>query len=257
MSVFNFGKTVMSGRYTHPVYGTIRIKAHPTAQCIKARWIGQEVCFVVPVNAPYEEFRKFIDDAGVQKKILAIRPKPCLYVGMRIDCDIVDFTIEYDACEYSDTDIRIKSEKSAPERNKKANYKLYVSPRLKDADPCGAEFQTFLNRNLLVAAKHATISYVVPRAKELAMQVEALPMGWNVKDVKRSLGKCDSHGVITLSSRLIFLPQELCDFVIYHELAHLAEMNHSAAFHKVCDRYCSGREAELSARTKKFEFPVF
>lgn len=257
MSLFNHGKTVISGRYTHPVYGTIRIKAHPSARCIKARWVGQEVCFVVPVDALYEEFRKFIEDAGVQKKILAIRPKPQLHVGMRIDCDVVDFTIEYDTREYKDTDIRIKSENSAPERNKKANYSLYVSPRLKDADPCGVEFQAFLNRNLLVAAKHATISFVVPRGKELAMAVEAFPMGWNVKDIKRSLGKCDSHGVITLSSRLIFLPQELCDFVIYHELAHLVEMNHSAAFHKVCDRYCGGREAELSARTKKFEFPVF
>lgn len=246
-----------SGRYSHPVYGSIRIKAHPTARCVKARWIGQEVCFVVPVNVPYDEFVRFAEDAAVQQKILAIRPKAKLDVDMRIDCDMVDFSIVYDTQAYKDTDVRFVCNDKTPLRDKKANYILYINPELKNIDHSGVGFQKFLNRNLLQAAKHAMHTYIVPHATELARKVGAMPMGWDVKDVKRSLGKCDSRGIITLSSRLIFLPGELRDFVIYHELAHLAEMNHSAAFHEVCDHYCGGREAELSARTKKFEFPVF
>jgi hypothetical protein len=253
----NSVKTVASGRYSHPVYGCVRIKVHPTARRVKARWIGPEVCFVVPSNLAYDELMKFTEDAEVQKKILAIRPKSALYVGLRIDCDMVDFTIEYDAVSYKNTDVRFEVNDQAPLRGKKANYTIYINPRLKDTDSSEPEFQSFLNKNLLWAAKFATLAYVVPRAKELADNVGALPMGWNVKDIRRSLGKCDSHGIITLSSRLIFLSPDLRDFVIYHELAHLAEMNHSAAFHKVCDSYCNGREAELSARARSFEFPVF
>ena len=106
------------------------------------------------------------------------------------------------------------------------------------------------------AARHATSALIVPRARELAASVERMPLGWDVKEARTRLGCCSSRGIITLSPRLIFLPQELADFVIYHELAHLSEMNHSEAFHEICNRYCGGREAELSRRVRVFKFPV-
>ena len=82
-------------------------------------------------------------------------------------------------------------------------------------------------------------------------------MGWNVRRIKRALGKCSSKGIISLSPLLIFLPPDLVDFVIYHELAHLSEMNHSQAFHEICNRYCGGREAEYESRLRSFRFPVY
>ena len=33
-------------------------------------------------------------------------------------------------------------------------------------------------------------------------------------------------------------------------------MNHSKAFHRVCDTYCNGREADLNAALRAFRFPV-
>ena len=77
-----------------------------------------------------------------------------------------------------------------------------------------------------------------------------------MKHSRTRLGCCSSKGVITLSPRLIFLPLELADAVIYHELAHLSEMNHSEAFHRICNAYCGGREAQYRAAIRAFAFPI-
>ncbi|AOY02347.1 hypothetical protein BJP62_13305 [Jeongeupia sp. USM3] len=51
-------------------------------------------------------------------------------------------------------------------------------------------------------------------------------------------GSCTAAGVVRLNWRLVQAPFDVIDYVIIHELAHLAELNHSPRFWAVVERHC-------------------
>lgn len=54
--------------------------------------------------------------------------------------------------------------------------------------------------------------------------------------MKSRWGSCNkTRGTITLNKALCMVPQECRIYVVVHELAHLVEMNHSAAFYRVVE----------------------
>jgi predicted metal-dependent hydrolase len=59
-------------------------------------------------------------------------------------------------------------------------------------------------------------------------------------------GSCSTRGNVNLSTRLLFAPNDVIDYVIVHELSHLIEMNHSDRFWKiVSDIMPDYREKEI------------
>jgi predicted metal-dependent hydrolase len=52
----------------------------------------------------------------------------------------------------------------------------------------------------------------------------------SVRDQSSRWGSCSTSGTLSFSWRLILAPPDILDYVAAHEVAHLLEMNHSAAF---------------------------
>ena len=78
------------------------------------------------------------------------------------------------------------------------------------------------------------------RARDLAARHdlrEPRSIRWSTRQ-RRRWGSCSTTtGEILISHRLTEVPPWVLDYVIVHELAHLVEARHSAAFHELVDRY--------------------
>lgn len=65
-----------------------------------------------------------------------------------------------------------------------------------------------------------------------------------IRDTRSRWGSCSPDGRLMYSWRLILAPAPVLDYVAAHEVAHLVELNHSAAYWAVVDRIYPGWQAQ-------------
>lgn len=65
-----------------------------------------------------------------------------------------------------------------------------------------------------------------------------------LRDARSRWGSCAPDGALMYNWRLIMAPVGVLEYVCAHEIAHLAEMNHSPAFWAVVERLRPGHTAE-------------
>jgi predicted metal-dependent hydrolase len=81
--------------------------------------------------------------------------------------------------------------------------------------------------------------------------------GVRLKYNKSNWGSCSTGKNLNFSVRLFFAPDDVIDYVVIHELAHLLEMNHSERFWKIVSDIKPDyqiKEKMLKTNSAKYEF---
>lgn len=133
-------------------------------------------------------------------------------------------------------------------------YKLAFSQKIKKPSFSDEYFfvpEKYLragNVNLCIkkTIKEIASRVISARLKEIVQANNAYVSKIVIGDFHAKWGSCDTNSVIKFNWRLAMLRQQIVDFVIYHEITHLKEMNHSKRFYyeleKICPNWKESRE---------------
>ncbi|MGD1002551.1 MAG: SprT family zinc-dependent metalloprotease [Candidatus Brocadiia bacterium] len=84
---------------------------------------------------------------------------------------------------------------------------------------------------------HHTRNSLVPRLQDVSFRTGLKYERALVRRQATRWASCSARRTISLNAKLLFLPPDLVDYVLVHELCHLEELNHSKRFWALVHRH--------------------
>lgn len=98
----------------------------------------------------------------------------------------------------------------------------------------GADVKAALQLALRAAAARELPPRLLTLADEAGLRVARV----SVRNQRSRWGSCSSRGSIALNWRLLQMPADVRDYVLWHELMHIRRADHSAAFWTLVEQVC-------------------
>ncbi len=234
-----------TGLYELEGYGVAHIAVRHDTGRISARWKGERLHVSAPVGISVDHLLEGLRSFG--GRLMRIRPAQKYHIGQTWKFPLFIVTLAGQT---------IRQRSVIIDHDSNHNYTLGIHKDIDLSSPSGCDV---VSRSISSVAQRYS-RRLLERAREIARTVGKEPLDWEISRGRRTLGHCSTRGVIALSYVLLLYPAEMADAVVCHELAHLTEMNHSAAFHALCDSYCRAvtgqNEQVLFAAIKAYPRPV-
>lgn len=136
----------------------------------------------------------------------------------------------------------------------KRHYTLHISEEIRNSHSAllknGIIYLT-LSQNGTGATRQKAVKTLLSRvvAQDYQKEIEQRVLALNERTFRRPItsvqlkynrtnwGSCSSKSNLNFSTRLLFAPESVQDYVMLHELAHLVELNHSPRFWALVSQY--------------------
>lgn len=141
---------------------------------------------------------------------------------------------------------RATSRASAHARAVERGTLLVVSGDIDDAEACLHALRRWRDR--------AARRYLPPLLETYAAGLGVQPARVTVRLQRSRWGSCSSAGNISLNGNLLFLPPELTQLVMVHELAHLRHRDHSGRFYDLLETWYPGASSLRAEFREAWEY---
>ena len=221
----------------HPKWGYIIVTRNTRARRIIMRARPDAIHVTAPPHATDADIERALERCG-ERLMTAQQEKRPVHIDKNFTIETPNFRLNIKEC----------NDRSTKLTGGKGNYTILC--------PQGCDYscekrQQILRSGINAAIKHRAKELLPQRLKELAMKHGFSYSRCTVREVSSRWGSCTSTGNISLSTRLILLPDRLIDYVLLHELCHTVEMNHSERFWALMDSHTApARAKELRACLK-------
>ena len=110
---------------------------------------------------------------------------------------------------------------------------IRLMPGRKSAGTTGVPFEAMAAKAVEAAAVAYGHIWLSERVRYFSKRMNLMPDSVKVGRAKGRYGSCSSKGSLNFCWRLLLAPAFVADYIVVHELAHLAQMNHSKAFYDI------------------------
>jgi predicted metal-dependent hydrolase len=107
-------------------------------------------------------------------------------------------------------------------------------------------------RREYLAHKKAAYALAVEKVRHVAEKYGVQFGTITIRNQKTRWGSCTRKGNLSFSYRIVFLPEELQNYLVVHEVCHIREFNHSKAFWELVAQEVP-KYTELRKRLKGIE----
>lgn len=194
-----------------PEIGIVSFYKRRSAKSIRIRITGSKVSVSLPYWAPYKAAIEYVKS---KKNWIVQNAKPELtfrdgdHLGNRYQLNL------------------ISTDKTRFSFKRKDNVLIIGIPSSQNVKSAQSKINSYIIEQLRVDAEDK----IIPMARQLAIAGNFEVSKIEIKNLKSRWGSCNSKNELVFNLYLMQLPDEQINYVIYHELAHTIQMNHSKAF---------------------------
>ena len=186
------------------------------ARRMRLQIIDGKLQLVLPRGVPLYSAESFVADkiGWIKKQLAGSKPKPgkFLFLGKEIKIE-QEFELfsKHHKVRYSNSELKIVSPSGSKSDVKKI-YSAWLRQQAKE--------------------------YIATRAYKLARKNNFVVNKISIRGQTTRWGSCSSKYNLSFNFKLMQFRQEVIDYVIFHELCHLIEMNHSKSFWSLLKKFC-------------------
>lgn len=208
----------LPGVISHPVAGEIKVKTHPRSKRLRLSFqLPFLFVLTVPPRTSEAKVRHFLDEteAWIAKQVAAAQ-------AIKADSshEILFQGLPYQIAQQP--------------LGKRDLYQIDASAQIILLDLVGAS----VSQRIEYLCRKELRKRLPSIIEHYSQLMGLFPAKVAIRDTRSRWGSCSSAGHISLCWRLIMAPQEVLDYVVVHELAHLRHMNHSPEFWSLVADYC-------------------